>query len=190
MSAKKISPLITDKTALHTAILAVGKVYASAADQVQIILASSILQALQHGNTDPLNDLITAVGKGVRKTAIVDWALKHAPVVPETDKEKSKDKPLRFSRERIETLLPDVVDAKNVTAEEAMTWAMQAYAVHWTEYKEPPVLPQEWDVMAALKQVIQTGKTMQGKNVSIKHADILGKLADLMPQKETDLQGV
>lgn len=189
MSAKK-SPLILEETALTAAIKAVGKAYASAADQVQVILASATVQAIQHGNTDPLNDLIMAVGRGVRKQAIVDWAMKHAPVVAESDEKAKKEKPLRFSRERIEALIPDVGDIKKPTAEEAIAWATKAYETHWTEYKEPPVIPQEWDAMAALKQVIQTAKTMQGKNVNIKHGDLLAKLAEIMPTKTAELQSV
>lgn len=181
MSSLKI---ITESAKLDAHIVGINKTANKLNADLQIGLASATLQAVQHGNTNHLNALHHAGGKGVRRTALAQWILAFAPVVIETDAEKAKDNPYRFSREKLEKLLPEA-NPKAVTAEEAIAYAEVILGNDWTAYKEPPLVPEKWNVADALAKVIATAKSMQSKKVHIEHAEILGKLADLMPQAET-----
>lgn len=180
MATKQTITIITDTAKLDAAIVEVNKRANSLVDSVQLVLASAVYQAVMHGNTNHINAIIGAVGRGVRKTAIAQWVLAYAPVMMETDKEKMKDQPFRFSRDKLALLLPDV-DAKKVTAEQAEDYSLKVLGQNWADYKEPPLVPEKWDVADALRKVIATAKTMQGKKVNITNADILGRLADLLP---------
>lgn len=179
MTSKTIT-IITDSNKLDAAIIEVSKRANSLIDSIQLVLASAVYQAVKHGNTNHLNAAVAASGRGVRKTAIAQWVLAHAPVMMETDSAKMKEAPFRFSREKLAMLLPDA-DPKNVTAEQAEEYALHVLQANWADYKEPPLVPEKWDVADALRKVIATAKTMQGKKVNITNADILGRLADLLP---------
>ena len=80
MSTKQ-AIIITDSAKLDALIIETNKkahaVYAS----IQLAMASAVYQAVMHGNTNHLNALVAAVGKGVRKTAMAQWILKHGPVL-------------------------------------------------------------------------------------------------------------
>lgn len=188
--SKKVN-IIADGAKLDAAIVEVNKRAGSLADSIQLVLASAVFQAVHGRNTNHLNAIIGAVGKGVRKTAIAQWVLAHAPVVMETDKEKSKESPFRFSADKVAELLPEAANHKAITADEAMAHAEAALAQHWTEHKEPPLVPESFDVMAQVRKLLQTAKTMQTKGVKIVHGDMLAKLNAAMPVAEqSDVQGV
>lgn len=187
--SKKVS-IITDAATLDKAIVEVNKRANSLADAIQLALASAVYQATHGRNTNHLNALIGAVGKGTRKTAIAQWVLAHAPVVMETDKEKMKESPFRFSADKLADLFPDAENIKAITAEEALAHAEAAYAQHWTEHKEPPLVPESFDIAAQVRKLLQTAKSMQTKGVKLVHGDLTSKLQDLLPQAQSDVQGV
>lgn len=187
--SKKIA-IIADASKLDAAIVEVNKRAGSLADSIQLVLASAVYQATHGRNTNHLNAIIGAVGKGVRKTAIAQWVLAHAPVVMETDKEKMKESPFRFSADKLAELIPDAGNHKAITAEEAMAHAEAALAQHWTEHKEPPLVPESFDIAAQVRKLLQTAKTMQTKGVKLVHGDILAKLQDTLPVSQSDVQGV
>lgn len=186
--SKKVT-IITDAAKLDAAIVEVNKRAGSLADSIQLSLASAVYQATHGRNTNHLNALLSAVGKGVRKTAIAQWVLAHAPVVMETDKEKAKEAPFRFSADKLMELLPEAANHKSITAEEALAHAEAAYAQHWTEHKEPPLVPESFDIAAQVRKLLQSAKSMQTKGVKIVHGDLAAKLQDLLPQNEP-VQGV
>ena len=188
---KKTISIITDGTKLDAAIVEVNKRANSLADSIQLVLASAVYQATHGRNTNHLNATLAAAGRGVRKTAIAQWVLAHAPVVMETDKEKAKESPFRFSSDRMAELFPEAANHKAITAEEAMAHAEAALAMHWTEHKEPPLVPESFDIMAQVKKLMQTAKTMQTKGVKIVHGDMLAKLQAAMPvADQADVQSV
>lgn len=187
MATKNPVSVITDASKLDAAIIEVNKRANSLVDSIQLVLASAVYQATFGRNTNHVNAVIHAVGRGVRKQAIAQWLLAYAPVMMETDAEKAKDKPFRFSQEKLDMLFPDAADSKKITAEEAMAQAEFVMEQNWADYKEPPLVPEKWDVADALRKVIATAKSMQGKKVNITNADILGHLADLLPKaKDTE----
>lgn len=189
MSKKTIS-IITDGTKLDAAIVEVNKRAGSLADSIQLVLASAVFQATHGRNTNHINAVLSAVGKGVRKTAIAQWVLAHAPVVLETDKEKAKESPFRFSADKMAELFPESENIKAITHEEAMAHAEAAFAQHWTEHKEPPLVPESFDVLAQIRKLMATAKSMQTKKVKLVHGDLLAQLEAMMPANKADVQGV
>lgn len=187
-----MSKIITDAAKLDAAIVAVNKAANKLNDAIQLTLASAVFQAVYGRNTNHLNALALAVGKGVRRSAIGAWILKHAPVVAESDKEKAKDHPFRFSKDRMAELADahEWADAMRVTAEEAEMYGEAIMAEHWTEFKPDQLVPESFDVYAAIKSLMSRAQQLQGKGTQIKGADALRKLGELLPKPATDVQGV
>lgn len=187
-----MSKIITESAKLDAAIVAVNKAANKLNDAIQLVLASAVFQAVHGRNTNHLNALATAVGKGVRKAAIGAWISKYAPVVPETDKEKAKESPFKFSADKMAEMADahGWAEAKRVTAEEAEAYAEMAMADHWTEFKPDQVVPDSFDVYAAIKQLMSRATALQGKGAQIKGADALRKLGELLPKAAADVQGV
>jgi len=184
--SKKIT-IITDAGKLDAAIVEVNKRAGSLADSIQLVLASAVFQATYGRNTNHLNATIMAAGKGVRKTAIAQWVLAHAPVVMETDKDKAKESPFRFSADKLAELFPETENVKAITLEEATAHAEAALGQHWTEHKEPPLVPESFDVLAQVRKLLQSAKAMQTKGVKIVHGDMLAKLQAAMPVAQNEV---
>lgn len=177
--------IITTSADLDAHLLKVNKAANSLNAGIQLALASSVFQAVAHGNTNFINVTIKVAGKGVRKTAMAQWLLKHAPVVAETDREKAKEQPFRFSRDKLAELMPDA-DPKAVTLEESELYAQGLMEFDWTEHKEPPLVPESWSALDALKKLVQTAKSMQTKNVKVEHAELLSQIEVLLPAKDAE----
>lgn len=171
MSTRK-SVILTTTDALDKLTVSVGKQAHKLAADIQIALASSAFFAAKDGNVEPLNALILVAGRGVRKTAMADWAMKFTPILPNTDTKTSKERPFVFSRDKYNELL-GTEDKKNVSAEDALNYAELAYQTHWTELKEPPLVPEEYDVMAQLAKIAKQAETLQGKGTKIVHGELL-----------------
>lgn len=141
-------------------------------------------------NTNHLNALLIAVGKGTRKTAIAQWVLAHAPVVMESDKDKMKENPFKFSADKVEALLqampgweqPD--NYKQVPAEMAERYALHVHTQHWTEHKEPPLVPETWSLRDAVVKLLQQAKTLEGKGTKVQGGDMRGRLQELLDATE------
>lgn len=189
MSKKTV--FITESTALDQLIGKIKGHTAKLEGMVHDALMGSAFQAIFHGNTNHLNALVAALGKGVRKTAVAQWALAHMPVVPELDREAAKDRPFRFSRDKLAELAEkagvELANVKALTAEEAEAVTLWVgNQPEWTEHKEPPLVPEKWDAMDALRKFIATAKSMQSKKVHIEHAELLGAVANLLPSTKDE----
>lgn len=173
--AKKLN-LIADQSAFDAALISVKKTAHKMETEVQLLLVSAAHQAIAHGNVNWLNAIPHALGKGIRMAAIGGWILAHAPVVPESDKEKSKEQPFRFMRDRIEELL----GTAKPTAEQVDMFIASANAVHWTAYKPDSVVPETFDLTAAIAQLVKRAKALAGnKKTQIKGLDQLANLEAL-----------
>lgn len=182
--SKKVS-IITDATKLDAAMVEVGKRAQSFADSVQLVAASAVFQAVAHGNTVHANALIFAVGKGARKTALAQWFLNHGPFVAETDKDKAKEAPFRFNKDKLAEILAIEGYPTERTAA-AMQHAEVIHGQHWTEHKEPPLVPENWDALAAVRKLIAQGTSFEKKGVKVAHAALLASIAAILPQGKDD----
>lgn len=179
----KKTTLIVEASLLDAALVRINKSAQGLADAIQIVLASATVQAVQHGNTNWLNGLIEAAGKGTRKTAIAQWVLAHAPVVLESDKEKAKAQPFKFSKDRLEKLAAEHAEGEKFTGEEAMAYGEHVLSMHWTEHKEPPLVPEKFDLAAALTKLIKQADGYAKKGTKLVNADALGALRALAAPK-------
>jgi hypothetical protein len=171
MSTKK-TVILTTADALDKLTISVGKQAHKLAADIQIALASGAFFAAKDGNVEPANALILVMGRGTRKTAAADWILKFMPVNPNTDSKTNKDRPFVFSRDKYRDML-GTEDNKNVSAEDALNYAEQAYGTMWTDLKEPPLVPEEYDVMAQLAMIAKKADSLQGKGTKIVHPELL-----------------
>lgn len=187
-----MSKIITDAAKLDAAIVAVNKAANKLNDAIQLTLASAVFQAVYGRNTNHLNALALAVGKGVRRSAIGEWIMKYAPVVAESDKDKAKEQPFRFSKDRMAEMAEahGWENAMRVTAEEAEAYGEEIMGDHWTEFKPDQLVPESFDVYAAIKSLISQAQRLQGKGTKIKGYDALRKLGDMLPKPATDVQSV
>lgn len=186
MTVTKKPAIITDGDKLNAHIVGVSKAASALADSIQMGLASATYQAMFGRNTNHLNALLIAAGRGVRRTAMAQWVLTHAPVVMETDKAKLKEQPFRFSPDKVESLLqsmegwaqPD--NYKAVPQEMALLYAQHVHGMHWAEHREPPLVPETWSFVDALKKVLDAATAYEGKGTKVTGGDLRGKLAELL----------
>jgi len=174
---------------LNKAILGVNKSANKLAGDVQAILVSTMYYALKDGSVTELNALWLGIGKGaVRRDAIKNWAIAFGPFLVNDNKKTMAEKPFVFSRDRADAILKMEGGAsKDATVEQVMLPIETAARTMWTEYKEPPMVVEEWDVLGAVRKLLTEAKKMGTKKVPIKNAPMLEELQKLLPP---DVQGV
>lgn len=72
--------LTTDVKTLTKHIELVAKRADSLQNDIQTVAVSCLKVIAEHGNTMPLNDLVSKLPQGIRKSALVEWALAHGQV--------------------------------------------------------------------------------------------------------------
>jgi hypothetical protein len=174
---------------LNKAIIGVNKSANKLAGDVQAILVSTMYYALKEGSVSELNALWLGIGKGaVRRDAIKNWATAFGPFLVNDNKKTMADKPFVFSRELADSILKMEGGAsKAATVEQVMLPIETAAKVMWTEYKEPPMIVEDWDVLGAIRKVLSDAKKMGTKKVNIVNAPMLDELQKLIP---AETQGV
>lgn len=187
--SKKVT-IITDASKLDAHIVATNKAAGVLEGMIQLGLASAVYQAVHGRNTNHINAVALATGKGVRKAAIGDWLTTHAPVVAETDREKAKTHPFRFSADKLAELLPKVENAKAVTAEEATEYAESLMSKLWTEHKPDALVPETWDFKAALKKLLAQKTAYEKKGTKVQGAELAAGIAAWLPADDNAIQGV
>jgi hypothetical protein len=183
----KVSKIIVDSAKLDAAIVEMSKRASSVADMIQVVLASAVFQAVAHGNTNQLNAVVHAAGRGARKTAIAQWALAHGPVVSETDKDKAKENPFRFNKDKLQSILDGYEGERS---EIALVHAELIFAQHWTEHKEPPLVPETWDALAAIRKLLTQGAGYEKKGTKVLNPAILASIAAILPSASDGISGV
>lgn len=182
--------VLTNANDLNAHIVEISKTASKLIDQIQLGLVSSVYQIMHGRNTNHLNALMIAAGRGTRKTAIAQWALAHAPVMLETDKEKMKTHPFRFDAAKVGGMLiaADLMasdenaeaTAKAVTPEMAEAYAVLVNGVNWADYKEPPLVPESWSLLDAVKKLLAQATQYEGKGVKVAGADMKHELNALL----------
>ena len=79
MATNKIV-VTTDIKAITKAIESVARRAESVQVDIQTIAVSCLKIIEAHSNTTPLNDLVSKLPQGIRKSALVEWALAHGNV--------------------------------------------------------------------------------------------------------------
>lgn len=172
--------LLTVAADLEKHIAKVAKDAASLASGIQLALASAAFHAIAHGNVNPINAIFAAAGKGVRRSAMNAWLLAHAPVALQTDKDKAKEAPYVFVRDRV----AELAETDKPTLEQAEAYGAKVLSVDWTSFKEPPLVPESFDVLAMLQRVVKQSKDLQAKGSKPKHGDLIAKLEALTVREE------
>lgn len=186
----KTTKIMTDASKLDAHIVSVNKQANALNAAIQLGLASAVYQATHGRNTNHINALALAVGKGVRKAAIGDWLMHYAPVVAETDREKAKTHPFRFSADKLAELLPEAENHKAITAEEALAYAESILLKDWTEHKPDALVPETWDFKAALKKLLAQKASYEKKGTKVQGGDLAAGIAAMLPADDGAIQGV
>ncbi len=90
-------------TAALTKELGLIKTASAKLDQrIQVAGLSVLAHVAEHHNITLFNDMLDSMGKGHRKTAMVDWALKFGPVSHNVDAEGKpvKDMPFKWDKSK------------------------------------------------------------------------------------------
>lgn len=177
MSTKstKSVKLLTVQAEFDAAIIAMKKTGQKYDNEVQLLLASAVVMAAMHGNTNGINAVATSLSNGTRKQAVSGWLMKHAPVVAQEDADKAKTHPFKFSREKLETLMGN----KNPSAEQADAYGQLIHASHWSNFKPDSVEVTEWSLTDAIQKIITQARKMGAKNVKVQGIEALPGLEAL-----------
>ncbi len=115
--------IITDVAKIKASIKSIGETRARLVDKIQITALSVAQHAHLHGDITLLNQLVLAVGAGMKQQALRLWLNDFAPVTPNSDKETNGDAPMSYAKSKR-------------LSDEALTANMAAAALKpWYDYK-------------------------------------------------------
>lgn len=160
---------------LTAAITAFHKSTATIEKQAQTILVEVTVQAIDHGNTEPVNQFFAGLGKGLRSSAVASWLATYAPIVPNADKETAKSKPFvldkvaRAAMNESETIKADHIKAASLDS--------------WTTHKPEVAVLDSFDVAAALRAAIKAISSKASKATIATNSELLAAVSSLLGDK-------
>jgi len=131
-----------------------------------------------HGNKTPANQLLSVLGKNVRKEALITWFIDYGKVQRNNENntlEYVKGKELKFS---FETNRPSPTGTI-VTPEEALLFAEEMPFYDYTKEKKVSSI---YDVNAAILQLFRNAKAAPLKGKRVEHGEKIEQLKTLFPE--------
>jgi len=121
----------------------------------------AISQVVNHGNTKPLNQLVSALSKSDRREAFVVWVRDHCQIV------ELKTKVLEYRKDR----KIYGYEGEAITPQQALEKAEKTPFYDYTKESKPA---SSYDVLTRLANLVKTANNFQGE---VKHKDLLNTLA-------------
>lgn len=133
--------------------------------RIQVAGLSVLAHVAEHHNITLFNELLDSMGKGHRKTAMVEWALKSGTISKnEVDGKLDKDMPYKWDK------------SKTLNME-------QAADVAWFNFK-PENLDDTFDFAKMLGALLNKAAKQQSKDpAKLLNAELLDKVKALVPAK-------
>lgn len=150
----------TNVAAIKARIKTIGAARVKLVDNIQTAALEVTQHAHLHGDVTLANTLVTAVGAGMKQTALLLWLQEFGPFVVAEKAERAAGM-LKYSKAK---LLGDESLEENMTA---------AAAKPWHDYKTEKDVDEFFNVAAALKSLLN--KADKGK-VRPEDAELLSKL--------------
>ncbi len=157
---------------LTTAITAFHKRTATLEKDCQTLLVEVSVQAIDHGNTEPVNQLFAGMGKGLRSSAIASWLSMYCPVLPNDDKESAKTKPFVLDK----TQRAAINESETIKADHIKAATLDS----WTTHKPEAVVLESFDVAAALRSALKAMTAKAGKATTVQHSELLAAVSTLL----------
>lgn len=173
-----MTAILTDAGKLSALITAIGKAGAKLDKDIQQALAGVAFQAIQHGNTDPLNRLFSGLTKGTRRTAIANWILQYCPVTQNTNKESKEATPYVLDK-------ATAADWRETEGAEALCEI--ALADTWTEYSpEPDPVTAAFDIRKQLSTLLKKVAKAAEAGRTVEGIELVAALSKLCVQAEEE----
>lgn len=129
---------IEDRAKLKSAIKAINAARGKLVERIQLVGLSAIRHAHLHGDYDVLNELQTAVGNGMKATALKLWVLDYAPVTWDAEA-----KAFAFSK------------SKRVDGDELDKTMTAASLKPWYDYQTEKKVEEFTDVIAGINALLR-----------------------------------
>lgn len=151
-----------DKATILKNIGAIGKASKALTGKVQETAVACAIHAVRHGDVTLADQLVEALGKGMRRASLRAWFERHAPMyLP-----KGKDK-FAFDGERAKAM-------KALTDDELTETLM---ALPWEEAKPEEPVVSVYDVEEAFDKFMgRINKMLNDANITIKNRELLEQL--------------
>lgn len=151
-----------EKTIILKRIGAIGKASAKLTKDVQAVAVACALHAVAHGDVTLADQLVDALGKGLRRASLRAWFEKQAPMyLP-----KGKDK-FAFDALRAE-------DMRKLTAQELEE---QIGSLAWEDAKPEAPVVSVFDVADAVDKFMKRMESMvKDANITVRNKDLLETL--------------
>lgn len=152
-----MAKFITDSAKLTALIGTIKTAGAKLDKDIQAALVGATYQAIEHGNTNPVNALFVGLNKGTRRTAVAGWLSTYCPVQL-TEGDAKSESPFTLDKDRRAELQP--------TAEAHCDAALGDI---WTDFKPEPDVLGAFDVrkqlealLAQIAKASKAGRTVEG----------------------------
>lgn len=174
-----MSAILTDSSKLSALIASITKASAKFDKDVQTALGGACFQAIEHGNTTPLNTLFTGITKGARRTAIAGWIAAYCPVTQNVDKETKGERPFNYDK----TKAADIKETEG-----AHDWVTTALADVWTDFvPEKDEVQTAFDLRKQLSALLSKVAKASRAGRTVEGIELVAALSKLC---ETDETGV
>jgi hypothetical protein len=163
-----MSKIITESAALSTLIAAIGKASAKLDKDIQAALVGVTFQAIKHGNTKPVNELFTILGKGVRRTAVAGWLSTYAPLTL-TEGDAKTESPFTLDKDRRAELL-EQIDGHLTTA----------LGDNWVDFKPEADPLAVFDVRKQIEGLLKKVAAANKKGTTVEGGELVEALTALI----------
>lgn len=164
---------ILDGAAFDKLLTSIAKTTKTLEADIQTGLVSATAQAIDHGNTTPVNRLFAVIGKGTRKAAIVGWLAQFAPVTVDS---ADKGQPFKLDK-----------DARTTYANNRDDHLTNAAASLWVEFKPEPDALAEFDAAKAVAMLLAKIDKLAKAGTTITHGEVVAKLRAMTAEASTDV---
>lgn len=173
-----MTAILTDSSKLSALIASIGKASTKLDKDIQQALGGVAFQAIEHGNTTPLNKLFTSIGKGTRRTAIAGWIVAYCPVTQNTSAETKAEQPFNFDKAK-------AADIKDV--EGATNWVTNALLDNWTEFApEPSPVTAAFDLRKQLTALLNKVAKASKDGRAVEGIELVAALSKLCETPEEE----
>lgn len=147
-----------EKTQILKSIGSIGRASAKLTKDVQAVAIECGVHAVEHGDVTLADQLVEALGKGMRKASLRTWFEKHTPMfIP-----KGKDK-FAFDKERAKDFRKDVQALRDKLA-----------ALPWEDAKPQEQVVSVFDVSEAVDKFMKRLETMaKDAAVTVRNRELL-----------------
>lgn len=158
--------ITADGKAINSMIADFAARFTSITDNAHLILASSVLQAIEHGNADYASRFINVVHGRMDAAGMVKWLCAYGPLKFQAKSETHKHGQFLIDKTRVDEL-------KKLYLENSKAFIAKLDQDKFWEYA-PPKAIKDFDLPSLINALIKRGEKVQAGELEVNKKDLRG----------------